>query len=82
MRVAVQKWGNSLAVRIPRALAEEVGIERGSQVELAVEQGRLVAAPLRPRASRYTLDELLAQVTDENVHDEVDFGPPVGKERW
>jgi antitoxin MazE len=82
MRVAVQKWGNSLAVRIPRALAEEVGIERGSQVELAVEQGRLVAVPLRPRASRYTLDELLAQVTDENVHDEVDFGPPVGKERW
>ena len=84
MRVAVQKWGNSLAVRIPRALAAEVGLERGGQVEMRVEDGRLVAAPLvGTRVSTpYTLEELLAGVTGENLHGEMDWGPPAGDEAW
>ncbi len=80
MRAEVKKWGNSLALRIPKALAEEVGLESGSRVELIAENGRLhVISVKRPR---YTLEELVAQITPENRHGEWDTGPPVGKEVW
>lgn len=80
MRTKVQKWGNSLALRIPKAVAELVGLTEGREVELVVEDARLVVKTTREH--RYTLEELLAQVTDENRHDEVDWGPPVGNEVW
>lgn len=79
MRVAVQKWGNSLAVRIPSALARQAQIERGGQVDLTIEDGRLVAVPVRRPV---TLDEMLASVTDDQLHGEVDWGAPVGREAW
>ena len=80
MRTKVQKWGNSLAVRIPKAFALEVGLDQDGEVELTVQSGRLVLAPpLRPS---YNLDELLAGVKPSNLHKEVDWGPPVGKEVW
>ena len=75
----VTRWGNSLAVRIPKALAEQTRIEEGSEVELAVADGVLT---IRPLALSYRLDELLAQITPENRHDEVDWGGPRGKEAW
>ena len=78
MRSQVQKWGNSLGLRIPKSFAIEVGLEQGSPVELSLTGGRLVVAPIV--GAEETLDDLLAQVTDENLHGEVDFGPPVGKE--
>lgn len=80
MRAEVKKWGNSLALRIPKALAEEVGLESGSRVELIAENGRLhVISVKRPR---YTLEELVAQITPDNRHGEIDIGPAVGKEVW
>jgi len=80
MRVAVQKWGNSLALRIPKAVAEESRIGQGSVVDVRLRKGEIVVKPLvRPE---YTLDELLAAVTDENLHDEVDTGVPAGREAW
>jgi antitoxin MazE len=75
----ITRWGNSLAVRIPKALAEQTRIEEGSEVELSVADGMLT---IRPRAPIYRLDELLAQITPENRHDEVDWGEPRGKEAW
>ena len=80
MRTKVQKWGDSLAVRIPKTLAEEAGLEAGSEVEIRVENGCLKIYP--PGAPRYTLEELVAQITPENRHEERDIGPPVGKEVW
>ena len=78
MLVRVSKWGNSLALRIPAPFAEETGIESGSEVDLALEDGRLVVTP----RTAYTLDELVAEVTDENLHAPVDTGPPEGREAW
>ena len=75
----VTRWGNSLAVRIPKALAEQTQIEAGSEVELSVADGALT---IRRRAPTYRLEELLARVTPENRHDEVDWGEPQGKEAW
>jgi antitoxin MazE len=75
----ITRWGNSLAVRIPKALAEQTRIEEGSEVELRVIDGALT---IRPKTLAYRLDELLAQVTPENRHDEVDWGEAQGKEAW
>lgn len=79
MRAAVRQWGNSLALRIPKALAERSRLADGSEVEIAVEDGRLVITPVTPGPS---LADLLAQVTDENRHDEVGTGRTIGREVW
>jgi len=85
MKVEFQKWGNSLAVRVPSAFAREVGAAEGKRAELTVENGALVvrvpAARSRKRR-RYRLEDLIAGITSENYHAETDWGPPVGDEVW
>ncbi|WP_010504070.1 AbrB/MazE/SpoVT family DNA-binding domain-containing protein [Paenibacillus elgii] len=73
----VQKWGNSLGIRIPKSLALKVGLEEGSEVDLDVEDGHLV---IKPKLT--TLEELLFKVTPENLHKEVSTGEPQGRESW
>ena len=80
MRTKVQRWGHSLALRIPKSFAAEVQVEPGSVVDISVERGRLVVRPARRR--RYRLDELLRRVRRENLHDEVSSGPRLGREAW
>jgi antitoxin MazE len=75
----ITRWGNSLAVRIPKHLAEQTNIKEGSEVELGVADG---AVTIRVKAHSYSLEELLDQVTPENRHDEIDWGEPQGKEVW
>ena len=78
MRVHMQKWGNSLALRIPKSFAQESKIDQGSVVDVSLENGKIVVQPAAEH--EYTLEELLAGITKKNLHGEVDFGPPVGKE--
>ena len=80
MQTKIQKWGNSLGLRVPKGLAQDGGLEPGALVELSVREGNLVVRPARPR--RYRLDALLRRVTATNRHGEIDSGPPVGKEVW
>jgi antitoxin MazE len=75
----VSRWGNSLAIRIPAAFAEEVQLQDGASVNILVENGRLVITAARPR---YRLDELVGEITDENLHGETDWGPSMGSESW
>ena len=80
MKARVQRWGNSLAVRIPRAFADDLGLVDGAPVELTLDEGSLT---LRPAPSpAYRLVELLDRVTRENRHGEEDLGPPAGGEVW
>ena len=80
MTTKVRKWGNSLGVRIPKAIAEQVGVEAGTIIEFAVRDGEIV---LRPgREERLRLEDLLAGVTARNRHEEVDTGDAVGREAW
>ena len=79
MNTQVSKWGNSLAVRIPKTYAEELDLAEGVEVEVKRVAGGLL---LRPKKREYTLQELLAQITPENIHDETDWGSPVGREAW
>ena len=78
METRVQKWGNSLALRIPKLFASQIGLEPNSLVELSVRDAELVIVAVKP--SGLKLDDLLAQVTEHNLHDEVDTGPAVGGE--
>jgi antitoxin MazE len=80
VKTRVQKWGNSLALRIPKSFAAEAGLTNNSPVSLSLVRGKLVIQPLP--AERPTLEELLEGVTDENLHGEWDTGPAVGKEIW
>jgi antitoxin MazE len=80
MRTAVRRWGNSLALRIPRSVAADSRIKEGSVVDVSTVRGRLVVTPISE--PRFTLDQLLAGITKENLHDEVDWGTAVGREVW
>jgi antitoxin MazE len=80
MITRVQKWGHSLALRIPKAFAAEVGLQTDSAVEISLADGKLVIAPIAK--TKLTLKQLLAQVTDENMHHEVETGPAQGNEAW
>ncbi len=79
MRVAIRKWGNSLALRIPRTLAADSHLISGSQVDVALEDGRLIVAPV---TAGMTLDALLAAITPDNLHGEISTGRRVGREAW
>jgi antitoxin MazE len=80
MTATIQKWGDSLAVRLPQQLADEAQLGEGREVELVrTEEGVLLKAKTRVR---YNLDDLLAGVTPENVHPETDWGAARGKEAW
>ena len=80
MESRVQKWGNSLAVRIPKPFASEVGLHPDDEVELQVSDGSLVITPLRTPV--YRLGDLLAGVRPSNLHREVSTGGPAGLEVW
>lgn len=80
MQTKVQRWGNSLAVRIPKAFAEDMGLEEDTPVEIGVVEGDLVVSP--PPVRVFTLARLLAEVTEDNLHNEVKTGPTVGGEVW
>ncbi len=80
MTTRVQKWGNSLAVRIPKAYADEIGLREDASVELNVAEGMITIS--LQIVNIPTLEELLAGITPENIHPETDWGPPVGNEVW
>ena len=80
METTIKKWGNSLALRIPKALAKEAGLYYELSVELSLVDGKLVIVPMEQ--PKLDLKAMLDQVTENNLHSEVDVGPAVGKEVW
>ena len=80
MKTRVQKWGNSLALRIPKSFADEVGLQKETPVEVSLADGKIVVTPVIK--SKLTLQQLLSKVTKENLHHEVDTGSAVGNETW
>ena len=80
MRTRVQRWGNSLALRIPKSFANEAKLEQDAVVDMSLVDGKLVVQPIH--APELTLEQLLAKVSEENLHGEVDLGPAAGKEAW
>lgn len=79
MPTQITKWGNSLGLRIPKAVAEQVNLGEGDIVDLTVERDAIVVRPARPK---YSLDELVDRITPRNRHRESDWGGAVGNEVW
>jgi len=79
MKTTVQKWGNSLAIRIPRNITNETKVYEGSSVNIMVEDGNII---LSPATREYSLQELLNKISDENIHSEVSTGEAEGGEIW
>lgn len=79
VRAQIAGWGNSQALRIPRAMLDALQIREGDEVELMIENGRLTVQPVNPKL---TLETLVAAITPENRHKELDWGKPVGNEVW
>ena len=77
MQTVVQKWGNSLGLRIPSLWAKDNNVRSGSKIEVIVEKGKIVILP-----QKKSLDDMLSMVTPENIHSEVSTGNAVGKEEW
>ncbi len=80
MQLNIKKWGNSASVRIPAALMEAAGLKVDETIDMREENGRLIIEPIKRPV--YKLEDLLAGLTEDNLHEEVDWGPPVGKEFW
>jgi len=80
LRLKVQKWGNSLALRIPKSFATETSLKPGSTVNLSLRAGKLVIDPMTPE--EYDLEDLISQIKEANIHKEYSTGKPTGKERW
>ena len=78
MQTKIQKWGNSLAVRIPKAFVKEARVAYGTSVDLSVDDGKIVIAP--HAEPEYRLEDLLKGVTKHNIHAEVETGNAVGRE--
>ncbi len=77
MQTHIQKWGNSLAVRIPVILSKQLHLNPGSLVDMEIEGRSLVI-----RAPHYTLDEMLNQITEDNLHMPLMDDPQMGNEEW
>jgi antitoxin MazE len=80
MTTKIQQWGNSLALRIPKAFAVEANLHKGAVVDVSEEGGKIILTPVKKR--KFTLEDLLAGVTKENIHSEISTGKRVGKEVW
>jgi antitoxin MazE len=80
MHTSIQKWGNSLGVRIPKAVATNAKVCEGTIVDVLEDGEQLRIVPVRE--PHFDLDDLLKRVTKKNCHSPVDFGSPVGKEVW
>ena len=80
MKATVRKWGNSASVRIPAAVLQAANLRLDDPVDIREESGRIVIEPQRRK--EYDVAALVKGITRANLHDEVDFGDPVGREAW
>lgn len=80
MQTKITKWGNSLALRIPKAFALNANLRQNELVDLSIEKEKIIITPINEK--EYSLKELLDKVTESNLHGEFDTGEPIGKEIW
>jgi len=80
MRIKIQKWGNSLALRIPKVFAFQSKIREDEYVNLTLEENKIVIEPVEGKI--YSLKELVSGINKSNIHSEIDFGKQVGTEHW
>ncbi len=80
MQTKIKKWGNSLALRIPKSFALNANLRQNELVDISIDKEKIIITPIGKK--EYSLDELLEGVSEDNLHGEFDTGVPVGKESW
>jgi len=80
MQTKIKKWGNSLALRIPKLLASDASLKLNELVDISIEKGSIIITPIKEK--EYSLEKLLKGVNKSNLHGEFDTGSPAGKEIW
>ena len=80
MQTKITKWGNSLALRIPKSFALDANLRQNELVDISIDKEKIIITPIGKK--EYSLDELLEGVSEDNLHGEFDTGVPVGKEIW
>ena len=80
MQTKIQKWGNSLALRIPKSFALNVNLKQNELVDISIDKGKIIISPIAQK--EYSLEELLKGISEDNLHSEFDTGAPAGKEIW
>ena len=80
MQTKIKKWGNSLALRIPKLFALDANLKLNKMVDLSIEKNSIIITPIDEK--EYSLEQLLKGVTKSNLHGEFNTGAPVGKENW
>jgi len=80
MQTKVKKWGNSLALRIPKLFASDANLKLNEMVDISIDQGSIIITPISKK--EYSLEKLLKGVSKNNLHGEFNIGSPVGKEIW
>ncbi|MDY6991980.1 MAG: AbrB/MazE/SpoVT family DNA-binding domain-containing protein [Pseudomonadota bacterium] len=80
MQTKVQRWGNSLAIRLPKAYTQELALENNTEINLSLSKTGIIITPIKK--PQLTLEQLLAGITEHNVHAEVSTGDAVGNEVW
>jgi len=79
MKATIQKWGNSLAVRIPKSITKDSMVSEGSNIDIMIKNGNIVLSPMK---KEYSLKEILKNITVENIHSEISTGDQTGGEIW
>ena len=82
MHTKIQKWGNSQGLRLAKNVLEDACLGVGDEVDVAVQDGIIVVAPIRKIRGRYRIEDLVVQIPEDYHASEVDWGEPVGKEAW
>ena len=80
MQTKIRKWGNSLALRIPKAFAVTANLRQDESVDISIDKDKIIITPVSEK--EYSLEELLEGISDNNLHAEIDTGAPTGKEIW
>ena len=80
MYLTIQKWGNSLALRIPKAVARQVNVRKGSRLDMSLASNKIILRAMDVK--EYRLSDLLEKIHKKNLHGEISFGRPLGKEVW
>ncbi len=82
MLTKVQKWGNSQGIRVPLRVMQEANLAVGDEVDVTVQQGRIIVVPSERIRGKYRLEDLVAQMPEDYEPHEEDWGAPVGREVW
>jgi antitoxin MazE len=78
LKTIIKKWGNSFAIRIPKAIIDDANLEINSEIEISLKDGQITLVPVKEK--NFTLESLVAGITNENQHGEIDTGYSVGNE--